>query len=1118
MNMIKYIQVRLCCLFILLFPASLKSQVINPVLTTTENFISTKIVKKTGVSDISQLISPSGSEMTHEVTYLDGLGRTLQSIQTMGSPLYKDIVQVKSYDNFGRETFIYQPYAEQVGNGSYKPSALTAQTQYYSVSGWDSNVTKTTAPYNITVFEPSPLNRIKEQGYVGTVWQPAASRTTTAGRTVVIDYLTNDASTAYGTTGYAVRLWSSVPVSGADYKRSLATSGFYTPGQLFLKITKGENWTSADGKAGTTEEYVDKEGRLILKRTFNSSTVILSTYYVYDEMGNLSFVLAPGANPDAGIISQTTLDQFCSQYRYDERGRLIEKRTPSVDGWTYQIYNLLDQLVFSQDTLQRLNQKQDFIKYDGLGRIIMTGLTTNATDTRAFIQNILNDFPAAWEYRNNAGPHGYSNVSAPANTLYMDVETVNYYDDYNITGIPNNQSASFSNKTQGLLTASKVKVLGTSNYLWTINYYDDEGQLVKQYKQHYQSGAINASNYDEVTYTYNFAGELTASSRVHRNASAANTTIANRYEYDHMGRRLRNYQKINTDAEVLLSEYSYNEIGQLRSKALHNGLETVNYTYHDRGWLKSSISGQFSFQLKYQDGTTPLYNGNISGQLWGTGSTLGSNFVYSYDKLGRLTSGIGTGMSETLTYNIMGNIQTLNRNGTTRNYFYNGNRLNNTTGAAGTGTYLYDANGNATYDGRLGQTITYNRLNLPSAIAGLNVTYVYDADGNRLKKISGGVTTDYIDGIQYTAGVVTIIQTEEGIARRNGTSYSYEYDLTDHLGNVRYTFYKNPVTGLAVRLQSDDYFPFGRRMSGSPVSLNNKYLYVGKEIQDELAQYDYGARFYDPEIGRWNVVDPANQFDDITPYGAMANNPVLYADPDGRFFPLVPILIGAAIGGTINLAAHLIKNDGHISFWQGVSAFGIGAAGGAAAVVTGGAALAASGFTATSVFGGVVAGMAGSAASSPILGLGNNLAFGDPYSFSNFTTDVALGGITGGTIGGISAPKGSSIWTGISNNRVLPTLDGAIFYEDLVEQAKLEYPKLANKIELHHIDPKYMGGAKNGPLVPLNAAYHRKITNEFLKYWKFGQGHVLPAQANTIFQDVYKVYPLPKGYNIPVRK
>jgi hypothetical protein len=74
-----------------------------------------------------------------------------------------------------------------------------------------------------------------------------------------------------------------------------------------------------------------------------------------------------------------------------------------------------------------------------------------------------------------------------------------------------------------------------------------------------------------------------------------------------------------------------------------------------------------------------------------------------------------------------------------------------------------------------------------------------------LKKQNGGTATNYVGGIQYTNGNIDFIQTEEGIAGNSAGSYSYEYNLSDHLGNVRVTFYKNPNTNQLEVLQRDDY-------------------------------------------------------------------------------------------------------------------------------------------------------------------------------------------------------------------------------------------------------------------------------------------------------------------------
>ncbi|MFN0290096.1 RHS repeat-associated core domain-containing protein [Pedobacter helvus] len=155
--------------------------------------------------------------------------------------------------------------------------------------------------------------------------------------------------------------------------------------------------------------------------------------------------------------------------------------------------------------------------------------------------------------------------------------------------------------------------------------------------------------------------------------------------------------------------------------------------------------------------------------------------------------------------------------------------------------------------------------------------------GRKLRKVSSTTgTTDYVDGIQYkNDGTIDFIQTGDGVAFNSGNGYIYRYNLSDHLGNVRTVF--DIYEGVVRILQRDDYYPFGLRKSGlngnGAVSLDNKYLYNGKELQEELEQYDYGARFYDPVIGRWNVMDPlAEKFYSLSAYSYVANNPILFID------------------------------------------------------------------------------------------------------------------------------------------------------------------------------------------------------------------------------------------------
>jgi len=109
--------------------------------------------------------------------------------------------------------------------------------------------------------------------------------------------------------------------------------------------------------------------------------------------------------------------------------------------------------------------------------------------------------------------------------------------------------------------------------------------------------------------------------------------------------------------------------------------------------------------------------------------------------------------------------------------------------------------------------------------------------------------------------------------------------VTDHLGNTRALFKPTSVTGEAQLLDSYAYFPFGMQNQGliNQTGEDYQYRYNGKEFSEELGLYDYGARWYDPAIGRWNAVDPlADQFVDQSPYQYAYNNPLRFVDPDGR--------------------------------------------------------------------------------------------------------------------------------------------------------------------------------------------------------------------------------------------
>jgi RHS repeat-associated protein len=88
---------------------------------------------------------------------------------------------------------------------------------------------------------------------------------------------------------------------------------------------------------------------------------------------------------------------------------------------------------------------------------------------------------------------------------------------------------------------------------------------------------------------------------------------------------------------------------------------------------------------------------------------------------------------------------------------------------------------------------------------------------------------------------------------------------------------------------------------------------------------------------------------------------------------------------------------------------------------------------------------------------------------------------------------------------------GVLVHNTCPKQGPKHYPKLAGKQHDHHIDPIYLGGAKNGPKVKIDASYHQNITNEFRKHWPYGSGKKpSPKKLEEIKKKVYGKYPYSK--------
>ncbi len=162
---------------------------------------------------------------------------------------------------------------------------------------------------------------------------------------------------------------------------------------------------------------------------------------------------------------------------------------------------------------------------------------------------------------------------------------------------------------------------------------------------------------------------------------------------------------------------------------------------------------------------------------------------------------------------------------------------------------------------------------------------------------------------------------DEGLVTKTSSVYSYEYHLKDHPpkvgqgpGNTRVTF--QPNGNSITTTQVAEYYPFGSSYLPVSPAGTNKYLYNGKEKQDDvlggtaLDWYDYGARFYDPAIGRWNSMDPlAEKYRRWSPYNYCVNNPMRFIDPDGKEIKINREIINGRTTIVIDVTGKLVDKS-----------------------------------------------------------------------------------------------------------------------------------------------------------------------------------------------------------------
>jgi RHS repeat-associated protein len=971
-------------LFVLSFlPVILVSQ----TTTDTENWIKTKTYKKDTATVIT---NPTLLEAKMQIQYFDGLGRPKQIIDYGMSGNGKDLVTHIEYDPYGRQVKEFLPYESVLTSTlAFRPSASTEVVTFYNTPAFGN----TQNPYSEKKLENSPLNRILKQGFPGTNW---AVTTNNNDHTVKYAYGTNVAT--------SVRAFKAIATWDASTKTYLISfsgnsSSYFAANMLYKTVVYDENTTLGETNKGT-EKYTDIEGRVVLERTNYVNTggggylIVHDTYYVYDQFGNLTYVIPPAVDLTANV-TQTILDNMCYQYKYDHRNRLVEKKLPGKQ-WEYIVYDKLDRVRATGPVLSPFTNSSTsgwlITKYDKYNRPVLTAYqdaTITSAARKTFQDNVdnisyqLNESKSTTNTNVSGVLFRYTTVSYPVNGY--NPLTVQYYDDYLFDNAPVNPTDfalilgqevrnPFTSKNicKTLPTGEWVRLLETSgsvngNYLYSLFKKDRMASSISS-KTLYTGGG-----YVKTNVAVDFEGKVTPKYTYHKKTSGSTElVITENMVYTAQSRLYTHKHNMITPNHELLSCNTYDALGRLKSKKVGNTettpLQKIDYSYNIRGWLNrinnypnltDTPSDLFTFKLQYDStGYTDIskqYNANISETYWKTSTdNKERRYGYLYDDLNRMknsyyknvtTGSIYNTYNEGLSYDKNGNITSLQRNGGIEvqnsstsidnlTYYYDPsikNRLvkvidatNNIDGFDddGTGTlasdpsndYAYDAFGNMTKDENKTITaITYDHLNLPLKItfsSGYTIQYIYDALGTKMKKtVTQGSTvntTEYLNEFQYLNGTLQFIQHAEGYVKytAGGSSgfYNYVYHIKDHLGNIRVSFTKQLTNNTAKLLKENHYYTFGLKhpynstefdyyyntstssLSIGPMTNSNRYQYNSKEWQNELSLnlYDYGARMFDPAIGRWGVVDPlAEKYQSWSPYNYVYNNPLKFVDPTG---------------------------------------------------------------------------------------------------------------------------------------------------------------------------------------------------------------------------------------------
>ncbi len=633
---------------------------------------------------------------------------------------------------------------------------------------------------------------------------------------------------------------------------------FYDP--IFGKPIKIQRALNSPTNWVTIKEYgYDSDGRLNWER----GNLPHTTSYAYDALDRIIQMRLPNGSTTLSewndkTVTITDPNQNKREMTYDKLDRLIklvEHPEPGINLETHYTYDTYDD-PFTQKTESHLVKLVNpriaatQYTYDNLGRLIRM------------------DYPQDGSNPMTAEVYRYDNVgNLVAKVMGSKTKTIQYefFAGYRVQ-----------------------KVIEPDGR--TVNYtYDPNDNITSQI----------TSNGVSYTYAYNARNQLTS-----LNAVLNGISFGFSYDYDVFG-RMTSISYPNRTSPVT---YSYDELDRLQgipgfvnscAYDLDNKLTRMTYA--------NGVANTYSYDVNDRPITIAagsLLNLNYGYDPVGNITRINSDY-YGYDGLNRLTwygsgSTPGSGTGSRWSYDGAGNMASKTKylNGASQGVTSFGYDLANRLWSMGSISYTNDQYGNRIQKSKTGESFNYgfdgeNRLSQVAKNSSAVLQNIYDGNGMRVKKAEGGKTTYYIynganpmmeysptDGTylyRFYAGKTAIAEEKAGVV---------EFYHKDHLGSTRVV-----SNAAGAKIAEYKFAPYGEKEVAS--GDGTEYGFTDKAEDASTGLKYFGARFYDPEVGRFISMDPAKQ--GINYYAYCNNNPLAYTDPDGR----CPVFVVTGIAGAI---------------------------------------------------------------------------------------------------------------------------------------------------------------------------------------------------------------------------